>query len=624
MKNLGILLFIGPIFFTSLRAYSEVIYEQKVKIDQFKILEDSASAFDSKYILKTIKSKPLQSIRQLPKLSGSSFWFYATIINQSIDSILYLKIDQSNLDEVTYYHTKDSKVDSIKYLGEQYPFYARDYDAPSHIVRLYAPHDKEVPILFKIKNTDVIHVPVYVGTKDVIFTDEKIKLLCWSIYTGVMFVMIFYNLFIYFSIRDNSYLFYIINLFIIYFAQTQLFGFPYKFFWSDFPMFSRYGSFLLPSLAAISGLVFIRHFLQGKKYLKKFDIIFPIVIMFLLISMLLGIANQFSMSYFSLQLGQLLTGFLIISSIVIVLTKGGPSSKYLLIGWLIFVIGTTIYVLQESGVIVENVFTVYAMTTGSIFETIFFSFALADKINVYKKERYIALKEKESILKNQGDVLKEEVKKQTKELKHLQVELERQISTAQLDSKFMTDAFDIIDKVIKESDKLKAQQYLSRFSRFMRYLLNSSLKAKMTLSEEVKAVTTYLEIEKIRLEHVFEFQITINQAINPTAVEIPSMTMISILESLIWQEILALKKEDIALEINFEQVDERIRCVISINEPFLNSENAKESLVQRIENQLKSSYQLFGVGYDLGVQANSIREDDFSGTQVTFSMPTIS
>ena len=110
--------------------------------------------------------------------------------------------------------------------------------------------------------------------------------------------------------------------------------------------------------------------------------------------------------------------------------KGSRSAIFLLISWSFFLIGVAVFAMKNFGVLPSNNFTEYTMPLGAAIETVLLSFALADKINIYKKEKeesqrktVEALQENEKIIREQNIVLEQKVEERTTELNQTLVNL---------------------------------------------------------------------------------------------------------------------------------------------------------------------------------------------------------
>src|SRR5690606_32929799 len=98
-------------------------------------------------------------------------------------------------------------------------------------------------------------------------------------------------------------------------------------------------------------------------------------------------------------------------------------TKYFLFAWCIFLISVLVYVLKDYNILPHNFFTLRSVQIGSVIEAILLSFALGDKINIYRKEneesqaRELAVSlENERLVKEQNVLLEQKVDERTREL----------------------------------------------------------------------------------------------------------------------------------------------------------------------------------------------------------------
>jgi two-component system, NtrC family, sensor kinase len=102
--------------------------------------------------------------------------------------------------------------------------------------------------------------------------------------------------------------------------------------------------------------------------------------------------------------------------------KNRPAN-FFLIAWITFLVGVIVFALKNSGIMPYNNFTLYSMPIGSAIETVLLSFALADRINILKKEKeqsqataLLALQQNEKLIINQNVYLEQKVEERTSEL----------------------------------------------------------------------------------------------------------------------------------------------------------------------------------------------------------------
>lgn len=93
---------------------------------------------------------------------------------------------------------------------------------------------------------------------------------------------------------------------------------------------------------------------------------------------------------------------------------------------------------------------------------------------------------------------------------------------SQMNPHFIFNALNTIQGYIFLNDKENASGFLSKFSQLTRAILEMSEKDEVLLSEELSTLKLYLELEKMRFQDGFEFQIS-TQHLNPDSIKIPSM-----------------------------------------------------------------------------------------------------
>ena len=85
-------------------------------------------------------------------------------------------------------------------------------------------------------------------------------------------------------------------------------------------------------------------------------------------------------------------------------------------------------------------------------------------------------------------------------------ELEMQALRTQMNPHFIFNSLNSINRFILQNNKAEATEYLTKFSRLIRMILNSSANASVSLAEDLEALQLYLELERLRCEEKFSYQ----------------------------------------------------------------------------------------------------------------------
>lgn len=145
-----------------------------------------------------------------------------------------------------------------------------------------------------------------------------------------------------------------------------------------------------------------------------------------------------------------------------------------------------------------------------------------------------------------------------------QTELEQRFLRSQLNPHFIFNALLAIQNFMLKNDGPKAALYLTKFSKLMREILESSRQEFIPLESEVELITNYLDIHKLRLNDAFDYSIEIDDQIDPETDTIPPMFVQPFIENAIEHGI-ASKKEGGLIEIKFRKTENHISIVILDN-----------------------------------------------------------
>lgn len=135
---------------------------------------------------------------------------------------------------------------------------------------------------------------------------------------------------------------------------------------------------------------------------------------------------------------------------------------------------------------------------------------------------------------------------------------------AQMNPHFLFNTLNSLQDLILQQDFEKTNYYLGKFARLIRMILMTSDKESITLEEEERLLTSYLELEQLRFGSDFSFCIHIDDAIDKDLCKVPSLLLQPFVENAIKHGLMH-KKGIKELVISFALEDDFIRCKISDN-----------------------------------------------------------
>ena len=163
-------------------------------------------------------------------------------------------------------------------------------------------------------------------------------------------------------------------------------------------------------------------------------------------------------------------------------------------------------------------------------------------------------------LKRKNDQLKNG--KQQAELQERAIRLEIQALRAQMNPHFIFNCLSSINCFILENETEKASDYLTRFSRLIRMVLTNSEKSLITLDEELKMLKLYIDMERLRFENSFDYNITYTNDVEAETVLVPPLLLQPFCENAIWHGLMN-KEGQGHLTITIMKENEYLNCVIT-------------------------------------------------------------
>src|SRR5690606_4937813 len=195
------------------------------------------------------------------------------------------------------------------------------------------------------------------------------------------------------------------------------------------------GSVIIPFLSGISTILFIKPFLQIRRYLPRHIWGLNGLMLGYTVSLVLGMAGYYHISIPLLQLIASSGSVYVIGLAFAIRRKGYRPALFFLIAFSIFLSSVVVFALRNFNMVPFNGFTSYILEIGSVIQIVLLSLALADKINTYRKEkedsqlRAIAIaKENEKLVREQNIVLEHRVGERTHALKESNESLQRTLT----------------------------------------------------------------------------------------------------------------------------------------------------------------------------------------------------
>lgn len=250
-----------------------------------------------------------------------------------------------------------------------------------------------------------------------------------GIYYGIILLLIFYNIILFFTIRAKLYIlyiFYLLSGMLISLNEDKL---GYQYLWPEYPELNPFLSFhVAPLLLVFCFLLYASNFLELYKRIK---FLFILVWTSFAIYMSIFILNFYFPLLIVIRITTPLPFLIVFISTIIIYIKGYKSARFFILGAGLILSSIILIQLRALAIIMGSIFTVYIFNYSLIIESIILSIALSDRIGIIRKEKeaaqIFALKELEEKEKLQVEVNNQLSEKQQLQNK-INVELEIKVT----------------------------------------------------------------------------------------------------------------------------------------------------------------------------------------------------
>lgn len=326
----------------------------------------------------------------------SAYWFKFSVKNP-LDSAIswFLEINYPMLDSIKLYIPLEKGGFTLKETGDHLPFSHRDV-ADKNFIFLLSEEPGTHTYYMHVDTTSSANFSMIMWSTKGDRNRLTAELPVIWIYYGLMMIMVFYNLFIFFSVRDISYVFYVLFISSWILMQLTLNGFAFQYLWPNWIWWANNCLPFFTSNINLWSAFYLRSYLQTRDNHKIIDkialygIALPSAAM-----ILISLVAPYRIAMMAATMSSLvITIFYFIVGTILVLRKN-RAARFYLIGFLALMIGIVAFTLKTFGVVPSVFITNWGMQIGSAAMVFFLSLGLADRISSMRKNLEVLFKEQQ-------------------------------------------------------------------------------------------------------------------------------------------------------------------------------------------------------------------------------------
>lgn len=147
---------------------------------------------------------------------------------------------------------------------------------------------------------------------------------------------------------------------------------------------------------------------------------------------------------------------------------------------------------------------------------------------------------------------------------------------SQMNPHFIFNAINSIQTFILENETQPAYDYLSKFAKLIRMVLNNAKNQFQSLDRELELLKLYIELEQLRFENRFTFEIIIDEEIDLLEIELPPLLIQPFVENAIWHGLMPLEKQ-VKGKLKIAIQKKRDSILISVEDNGIGREKSMQS-----------------------------------------------
>jgi signal transduction histidine kinase/DNA-binding NarL/FixJ family response regulator len=341
-------------------------------------------------IREPVRSRFNHSMQENPGFGfrNSVIWVRFTIANDTgVAREFYVEQAYPLIDDLRFYTPREQQY-SETVTGDMHPFSKRPIIYRTLVFPLQVKANSESTCFLRYHTSSSINIELILRSPEAfvrhVYNDTSLR---WMFY-GLLIVMALYNLFLFASIRDTSYLYYV--MFIISFTLffMALDGITFQSFWPDSLWWANYCVVVFEGCSVATYSLFVWKFIPLVKKMTVPRAVFLVITALCISFILLALAIDgyaFGIKALTVLAGVSSLWALVYISITAFLFKI-REARLFFFSFVVFLIAAFNYALLKFALVPNNFFTTNGITIGFAFAAIQLSLALADRINVMGKE----------------------------------------------------------------------------------------------------------------------------------------------------------------------------------------------------------------------------------------------
>ncbi|WP_343532875.1 7TM diverse intracellular signaling domain-containing protein [Pedobacter sp.] len=348
-------------------------------------LEDRHASLTFEEIKKQ-NNKFVRATDKVPDFLGNfskAIWYRFEVQNNSTHNNWYLEIKEGFMNRLSVYQISENGKAQLLTISGDNNFHLKMIQSSNLIFPITIPKGNKIKIYVRATSKTLIRTSMHISTMQKLYEDSMPIFYGDGFFTAITIALLLYNLFVYFSLREKVYLYYIgyISTSILHInlvaGHLQLFV----------PWLDWLNTTIILPIVFLFSILFTNSFLQARENAPFFYKMRWLAISFCLATLICYLTGWHGLA---ILMAAILTFVLFIYWIltaVMAYKNGFAPAIFYIVGFGSLILMSIVFELKMRGWLEENYLTDSSLFIGAAIEAVVLSFALASKFNFYKKEK---------------------------------------------------------------------------------------------------------------------------------------------------------------------------------------------------------------------------------------------
>ncbi|WP_285058050.1 sensor histidine kinase [Pedobacter ginsengisoli] len=397
---------------------------------QVSVLKDQHNSYTFDQVTSTAAAgKFVRSTESILNLgnSASAFWIKIRYQNPGTQTA-YLIVDVPNIDHIDFYAADGRGVVVRRHTGSLSAPNPDVVATNQYLFDLLPTGVQGKDVYLKIRSSNIMLVALKIADAKTLISSSNYKLGFEAIYSGILIMLFIFNVFLFISVKDRTYLYYSVYIAaLLIYVVLYLRGYSYIL-GPDIRRFVNLYPHVFASLATIAAFFFSWEFLGIKERVPKMVPVYKVMVGLWIILLIIAMFGGKSV------LAVLVNYLTFISCMVAwyaglcAYRNGLKPALYYLIAWFAVALSFVIALLGLTHVIPYYDLSYEVGPIGTTIEMLFLSFALGDRFNHIRQEKNRIKKENLKLILSHNEKLEFVVEERTRKLSKANAEKDKLFS----------------------------------------------------------------------------------------------------------------------------------------------------------------------------------------------------